>query len=49
MTKKQVSWHRFIGEAVLIISSVFVAIALESAWQDRQQFLEAHGALDQML
>lgn len=49
MTRKQVSWHRFIGEAALIISSVFVAIALESAWQDRQQFLEAQGALGQML
>ena len=49
MTRKQVSWHRFVGEAVLIISSVFVAIALESAWQDRQEFLEAQGALGQML
>lgn len=49
MTQKEVSWHRFIGEAVLIISSVFVAIALESAWQDRQEFLEAQGALGQML
>jgi len=49
MTRKQVSWHRFMGEAVLIISSVFVAIALESAWQDRQEFLEAQGALGQML
>ena len=49
MTRKQGSWRRFIGEAVLIISSVFVAIALESAWQDRQQFLEAQGALGQML
>ena len=48
MTRKEVSWHRFVGEAVLIISSVFVAIALESAWQDRQQFLEAQGALGQM-
>ena len=43
------SWHRITGEAVLIISSVFVAIALESAWRDRQNFLAAQGALGQML
>lgn len=49
MTRKQTSWRRISGEAVLIISSVFVAIALESAWQDRQNFLAAQGALGQML
>ncbi len=49
MTRKQMSWHRITGEAVLIISSVFVAIALESAWQDRQNLLAAQGALGQML
>jgi hypothetical protein len=49
MTQKKASWRRISGEAVLIISSVFVAIALESAWQDRQDFLAAQGALGQML
>ena len=49
MTRKKTSWRRISGEAVLIISSVFVAIALESAWQDRQNFLAAQGALGQML
>jgi hypothetical protein len=49
MTQKKTSWRRISGEAVLIISSVFVAIALESAWQDRQDFLAAQGALGQML
>ena len=49
MTRKKNSWRRMSGEAVLIISSVFVAIALESAWQDRQNFLAAQGALGQML
>lgn len=49
MTRKTTTWRRISGEAVLIISSVFIAIALESAWQDRQNFLAAQGALGQML
>lgn len=49
MTKKKTSWQRISGEAALIISSVFIAIALESAWQDRQELLAAEGALGQML
>jgi hypothetical protein len=49
MTREKTSWRRITGEAVLIISSVFVAIALESAWQERQNFLAAQGALGQML
>lgn len=49
MTREKMSWRRISGEALLIISSVFVAIALESAWQDRQNFLAAKGALGQML
>ena len=49
MTQKTTTWRRISGEAVLIISSVFIAIALESAWQDRQNLLAAQGALGQML
>jgi len=49
MTKKQMSWHRITGEMVLIVSSVFIAIFLESAWQEHQNYLAAKGALGQML
>lgn len=49
MALDKMPWRRISGEAVLIIASVFVAIALESAWQDHQSFLSAQGALGQML
>ena len=34
MTKKTMGWQRIAGEATLIIALVFIAILLESAWQD---------------
>lgn len=49
MTQNKIPWRQISGEAALIVTSVFVAIALESAWQDRQSFLAARGALGQML
>ena len=49
MTSKQIFWRRITGEAALIICSVFIAIVLESAWQERQNISEAQGALSQML
>jgi acid phosphatase family membrane protein YuiD len=49
MKNGALKWRRVLGEAVLIIASVFVAIALESAWQERQQARAAQEALAQML
>jgi hypothetical protein len=42
-------WRRLAGEALLIIVSVFVAIALESLWQERQKAAEAREGLEQVL
>ncbi len=39
---------RFGGEAILIVASVFVAILLESMWQDRAEETEAREALAQV-
>ncbi len=39
---------RFGGEAILIVVSVFVAIYLESMWQDRAEKLEARESLTQV-
>ena len=49
MTASKITWQRVAGEALLIVASVFVAIALESMWQERQQAAEARAALAQML
>ena len=39
---------RFGGEAILIVVSVFVAILLESMWQDRTEEKEARESLAQV-
>lgn len=39
---------RFGGEAVLIVASVFVAILLESMWQDRSEVRDARESLAQV-
>ena len=39
---------RFGGEAVLIVASVFVAILLESMWQDRAEEIDARESLAQV-
>ena len=46
---KAIPWMRFVGEAAVIIVSVFVAIALESMWQERQAAAEARDGLAQVL
>lgn len=39
---------RFGGEALLIVASVFVAILLESMWQDRAEVIDARESLAQV-
>ncbi len=39
---------RFGGEALLIVASVFVAILLESMWQDRAEAIDARESLAQV-
>ena len=39
---------RFVGEALLIVASVFVAILLESMWQDRAEAIDARESLAQV-
>lgn len=45
LSKKTIPWMRFLGEAVLIVSSVYLAIALEGASAERSQRSEAVAAL----
>ena len=42
---KDLPWKRFLAEAVLIVSSVYLAIVLEGASAEREQKLEAIAAL----
>jgi len=44
-----ISWARVLGEGLLIIVSVYLAIFLEGVSQDRQARASAHAALVQML
>ncbi len=48
-TRSRIPWGRLIAEAVLIFGSVYVAIFLEAASQDRQDAREAREALAQMM
>jgi hypothetical protein len=49
MSTERGRWQRIVGEAALIIASVFVAIVLEGLWQERVQAAEARAALGQLL
>ena len=49
MVDRKLPWQRIVGEMTVIVVSVFVAIALESAWQERQKAGEAKQALAQVL
>ena len=49
MSTERGKWQRIVGEAALIIASVFVAIVLEGMWQERVQAAEARAALGQLL
>ncbi len=42
-------WKRVVGEATLIVATVFLAISLESIWQERSDVAEARVALAQIL
>jgi len=44
-----IPWRRIAGEGTLIIVSVFIAIALESAWQDQRDQEDATEVLGQLL
>lgn len=46
---RNLPWARFLAEAALIVGSVYFAIVLESASQDREARSSAHLALVQML
>src|SRR5210317_236312 len=49
MTTPKLPWARMLGEGALIIVSVYLAIFLEGASQDRESRSAAHLALVQML
>ena len=49
MTIPKLPWARMLGEGALIIVSVYLAIYLEGASQDRESRMSAHLALVQML
>ena len=49
MKPSRITLTRFSGEAVLIVASVFIAISLESMWQDRSDAEDANIALTQLL
>ncbi len=42
-------WRKYAGEGMLIVASVFLAILLESTWQDHSDAAEARVALAQIL
>jgi hypothetical protein len=46
---ERATWMRITGEALLIVASVFVAITLESMFQNNTATADAHAALAQML
>jgi hypothetical protein len=49
MKAAKIQFRRVVGEALLIFASVFIAIWLESAWQDHSDITEARVALGQLL
>ena len=48
MAKARIPWIRFLGEAVLIVASVYVAIVLEGVSEDRDRRAEALAALSNL-
>jgi len=48
-TTRRIPWARFLGEAVLIIGSVYVAIVLEGMSQERSETRDARDAVGQLL
>jgi hypothetical protein len=44
-----IPWRRIASERTLIVVSVFIAIALESAWQDQRDTQDAIEVLVQLL
>ena len=49
MTRKNIPWRRILAEGSLIVASVLVAISLESAWQARQNRINARASLVEVL
>ena len=49
MTRKLIPWRRILAEGSLIVASVLVAISLESAWQARQNRMNAKASLVEVL
>ncbi len=49
MNDRPIPWRRFMGEALVIVASVYVAIVLEGLSQDRGRREDARAALVQLL